>query len=312
MNFSKLKTRLIIFVAVVIFIACVAYLFREFQWRDAFEIVLQANVLVFLIGSIISIISFWVFRTLRWSVMLNIFGYHHYSFQTLYIATAYSLGLSMVMPLQSGEILKVEMLKKSGKLSRSDGYFALAIERLIDIIIVALITVICISLSTFKGEAVSSALIVIAILLVSFLLSYLVFHFFADQFQVIKEIKSRLNVMFQNPYLMLKSVLLTVMAWSCVILGWWTTLWSVEILLNPIDVAGLTTGMTLVNVVSFIPGSVGVSEVGISVWLNYLGFDLASANAGALMLRAYGLMLLVVGVMHWFIIRCFVLPKVDD
>lgn len=311
MNFSTLKTRLIICFAVVVFIACVAYMLREFKWREAFEIVVQANVVGFLIGSTVSTLSFWVFRTLRWSVMLNILGYKNIPFQTLYITTAYSLGLSMLMPLQSGEILKVEMLRKSEQLTRSDGYFALAIERLLDIIVISLIALVCISISAFNGEIVYSALLLMTLLLFCFLMVCLILHFFADQFKFVREIKSRLSVLLQNPHLMLKSIFLTLIAWSCIIFGWWTTLWSVGILLNMVDITGLTTGMTLVNVVSFVPGSVGVSEVGISVWLNYLGVDSATANAGALMLRAYGLMLLVLGVAHWLVIRGFILPKVD-
>jgi len=296
---SETKRLVVITIAGIVFAACLVYLWREFQWRSAFKIVATANIYFFLLGSVVSIISFWIFRTLRWSVMLNIFGYRNHSFSELYLTIAYSLGLSMVMPLQSGEILKVEMLKKKSGLSRSDGYFALAIERISDIVVVLLITIICVSISSFSGEGVSSAIAIVAFLLIGGLISYLLFSVFADHFSIVKELKARTSILLNNPILLVKSLLLTIFAWACVVFGWWATLKSINIVVEPIDISGMTAGMTLVNVMSFIPGSVGVSEVGISVWLNYLGVDLESANAGAIMLRAYGLMLLVVGVAHW-------------
>ena len=312
MNLATLKSRFFILIAAIVFALCLVYLYKEFQWRPALAIVKTADIGIFLFGAVFSIVTFWIFRTLRWAVMLEVFGYHKLSFWSLYIAIAYSLGLSMVMPLQSGEILKVEMLNRKSGLPRSDGYFALAIERLLDIVVVLSITIICISFSSFSGEKVISALIIMGVFLLTALIVYLLFHFCGDQLSIVKEIKSRVSILLENPYLLFKTTVLTVLAWACVVFGWWVSLWSIDVITTPVDITGMTTGMTLVNVVSFIPGSVGVSEVGISVWLNYLGIDLEMANAGALKLRAYGLMLLVVGICHWLVVKSFFRSKAPE
>jgi len=55
---------------------------------------------------------FWLFRALRWFVLLEASGIH-IAFSRLYLVGAISVALAILTPLQSGEALKVEFLKKA-------------------------------------------------------------------------------------------------------------------------------------------------------------------------------------------------------
>jgi uncharacterized membrane protein YbhN (UPF0104 family) len=56
-----------------------------------------------------------------------------------------------------------------------------------------------------------------------------------------------------------------------------------------------------VHILSLVPGGVGIAEAGLTLFLLHLGQPAPLAQAGALMLRFYGIMILALAVLHWFI-----------
>jgi len=67
------------------------------------------------------------------------------------------------------------------------------------------------------------------------------------------------------------------------------------------ELLGLICVMTVVVVFSLIPGSLGLYEVGITVFLIKVGQTAALAQAGSLALRCYSILMLFIGLIHYIL-----------
>ena len=91
-----------------------------------------------------AIIAFWTVRTLRWGLLLR--GMQlKVPFVDLYLCSAVAFSVTVFTPFQSGELLKVELLKKHGYAGRLQGYSALLLERVVDLYAVVAIGVVAIT-----------------------------------------------------------------------------------------------------------------------------------------------------------------------
>jgi uncharacterized membrane protein YbhN (UPF0104 family) len=96
---------------------------------------------------------------------------------------------------------------------------------------------------------------------------------------------------------------LTIAAWLVVAVGWHACLASLSILLSASDSIALVGLITIANILSLVPGAWGISEIGIAEFLRTLGYGTVDAQAGAIILRAYGLLTLVVAALHLLLAR---------
>lgn len=288
---------------VLILVVSLAYVLLVFNWNEIALILIQINLWVFILGSIVTINVFWIVRALRWYILLRTIGYDTIPIKDLYFATASSLALSVITPMQSGELLKVELLKKSfSDLSRADGYVSLVLERILDLLVVSIMATISLVFSPILlPDGIIDFFLVggltIALLLFIFrnkVVAYL------DKYN---ELKQKFYGLFMQPRIILSLVLCTFLAWISVVLGWWLALYALGMELNLIDITSLTTGMTLVNVTSLVPGAMGVSEVGVSIWLELLSFDQNKAAAGSIVIRVYGLISVAIGLLGILFVR---------
>ena len=91
---------------------------------------------------------------------------------------------------------------------------------------------------------------------------------------------------------------LTVASWVLVGLGWQISLHAVGIDASLATVCWLVSLVTLGTLASFIPGGIGIAEVITIEVLAGLQASPAIAQAGALILRAYGLIGIAFGLVH--------------
>jgi len=63
------------------------------------------------VAVIVTILSFWLLRTMRWFTLLKASGIN-VNFFHLYLAGSISIAFATITPFLSGEVLKVELLKK--------------------------------------------------------------------------------------------------------------------------------------------------------------------------------------------------------
>lgn len=274
-------------------LGAIAYVLLTFRWAELARVLAKTDALLFLGGGTATILVYWLLRTARWSVLLGAAN-DGISVKELYLSTAISLGLAIVTPLQSGEAAKVEWLKRRGKLDRKTGYSAFALERLLDLAVLCTF-----GLAGLGGRAWSTSLVPWLLAGLAAGAACLVgIARFAHRDNRLGEFVASFRLLAGDTALLLKVFGLTVASWLVVALGWHICLASLSIVLHAGDSITLVSLVTLANVLSFVPGAWGISEIGIAAFLRAIGYDPVAAQAGAIILRGYGLLTLAIAVLH--------------
>lgn len=96
---------------------------------------------------------------------------------------------------------------------------------------------------------------------------------------------------------------LTIFLWLTVITGWKNALAFFGISVNFLQSTALVTLTTLITIISFVPGAVGVSELSVLTILSKMGVESSLAQVGAVAIRAYALVILVLTLLHWIYLK---------
>lgn len=291
---SRTVKLLTIFVAVLAFAASFYYLSTHFRWREAFAILLKADFVKLAVLIALSQFAYIVVRAWRWQVAVRdvIPGV---SLLDCYWITAIAVSLSMVTPGQLGEALKIELMKRRG-LGRLPGVGAFALERLLDLIVVSCMALAGILLGgfsrTYRGLQTGAAILIIF----AFACLFLLLRF--DPGGGTSIWLAKLRRASTSPKNWAAMGLLTVLSWTLIGIGWSFAFGGVQIHLALPEVLTLVSLVTVGNLLSFVPGSVGVSEVVTTAILTNMGIAAVTAQAGALALRAYGVVVILFGLAH--------------
>jgi uncharacterized membrane protein YbhN (UPF0104 family) len=294
------KTILVIFVLIVA-VACLTKVLLEYQWRAIGEMLGKADFSLLIIGSSLSIISYWLCRAMRWQVLLKAEN-TNLPFWQVYLITAISVGSSTITPFQSGEALKVEYLRKHGA-GRLSGYAIFFIERLFDLLTVVGLGILGILFGFDFGVPNSYFYIFAAVLIVFSLIGIgIIFVFPSERLNPVRILLREKRRQKRSIFL---AALLTVFSWVMVILGWNAAMNSVSINVNFLQASSVVSLTTLLAIMSFVPGAVGVSEISITTILTKMEIALPLAQTGAIVIRAYALMIIFWTLLHWLIFKTY-------
>jgi len=301
----KYKKLLSMTVSAVIFFLCAYYVVNNFQWRAIFPLLSQVDLKWFLGAGAGSILFYWLIRTARWFVLLKAADIH-IDFYRLYLVGVISMAFAIVTPFQSGEAVKVELLKKVGALDRIPGYGIFMTERILDLIIVLLMALICLLFGVVKYLDRWTMFAAVALILICITVFFLIIRRTSPG-NAVGRFFQPFNQCVKNGRVLTIVVSLTIASWFIIILGWYASLRSIAISINFPEMVALTTITTLISILSLIPGALGISEVSISSFLVYFQQDIPLAQTGALIIRLYGVMALILGFIHllpfWKLIR---------
>ena len=288
----------------ILFAASAWYIGRTFHWRELGQVLKTVNLTCLIAGGGASIVVYWLLRTLRWYILLRRTG-THVPFLDLYLCTAVSLSFALFTPFQSGELLKIELLKKHGLIQRSPGYGTFLVERVLDL--AALLAMACVSLLTTVNILPNRmyAYVILGGLLLAGVAGLLVL--------AKLRVTGRLQRLWEHmrqcvgdlPTLTWVAVI-TCVSWASVVFSWQLVLYAGGIHLGFAKAVALMSIVALISIISLIPGGVGVSEIGTSQLLMHFGSTAAVAQAGSIVLRSYSLVAIILGVAHlglWKLVR---------
>ncbi|MEB3190056.1 MAG: lysylphosphatidylglycerol synthase transmembrane domain-containing protein [Snowella sp.] len=295
------RKHLILLISGIILSLCFSYILTSFQWLEIIKILKNAK-LFWLLGAVpVSILIYWLLRTWRWLIILNNLNVH-INFVELYLCNVCAMTLTIVTPLQSGEMLKVELLKSRGLIERFSGYSSFLVERVLDLFVVislaALFTLTSFDFSVSDSTIIAAWLIFILILILSV--------YAVNKIKVkgkIGEFFANLRAYTSNIQSLWPVLLLTFCSWSVVAIGWQICLYSISIDLGFQKSMALMSILTIINILSIVPGAIGISEVSITEFLVHTNSGLASAQAGSLIIRFYGLLIIFLGLVHFLLFK---------
>jgi len=284
-------------IGMVVFTICLKYIFQTFKWSEIAYILRSAKLLWLLVAGSLSILLFWFFRSLRWLVLLKAVGVH-VCFLNLYFCTAMSLTVSTLTPLQSGEILKIELLRRQNLMDRSTGYSSLLLERVLDVFVISIIAVVgaiyhmYFNLDQASFWVVLAGFITLIILVISLLLKI------KARFVTTEWMKQMPLYAYDGRTVFIVMVI-TFCSWAMVAIGWQVCLFSISLHLALGEIIFMVASLSIINVLSFVPGAVGVFEVGVTAFLLHFGQNAALAQTGAIILRFQLLLIVVLGAIHY-------------
>lgn len=258
-----------------------------------------ADLALFLFSSVISLLCYFFVRALRWHLLLKT-EQLDIPFYRLYLYNTISTGFSTITPFQSGEALKVELLRKHGG-SRTSGYTIFFIEKILDFAAIIALGII----GVWQGFDFGipriyyyfAAVILISVFLVSVILVFKI------KAKFLVPVRELLLSKWSRKSHLLGAAILTVSSWFAVILGWKFALASVAVTANLWQSISLVSLSTLLAIISFVPGAVGVTEISVTAILTNFGFAVSLAQTGAVAIRAYALMILLLTLLHWIVLR---------
>lgn len=278
---------------------CGTWIYRSYDWEGVFGRLGQADKIdIFVFLPVLVILYFFV-RAHRWFLLLNSQGFYPKYFD-IWLATVISIGLANYTPFQLGEVVKVELIRKNCQINRSDGYASLAVERMLDLLSLALIAFF--GLFYIAKESVSE------IFGYLFVFGVILFVFICIFLRKILQKKlhrflSSLIGCFSCRRTILSVVVLTIFAWILVVLCWMVCLKSVQVDLGFFKVAVMMGVSSSVGIATFIPGGVGVVELSNTRILDLLGYDSLAAQSASIIVRVYGLWMLLFAMppaLYWY------------
>lgn len=291
-------------VAAAVLLWCLRYILISFRWGEVLRTVRHANLFWLLGAGSASIVAYWVLRALRWYTILRNLGVRM-RFGELYVCCAASLGIATVTPFQSGEMLKVELLKRHGALQRTAGYGSFAVERVLDLLTIVSAAAVCLLVGFGSEMSRAAVLLVLGAVAAAALVGALVVSRMSAGGRFGEFLRS-VRVSLRGWATTLTVVALTAAAWVLVVVGWQLSLHSIGLDIGFFRVLTLMTAVTLAGILSFIPGGLGVMEAGSAQILMKFGQSAATAQAGAILIRCYGLLVVSLGLAHfggWLLMR---------
>jgi uncharacterized membrane protein YbhN (UPF0104 family) len=279
----------------------------HFQWQTAFKALLATNFVKLSCMVLVVQLAYLFVRTWRWSGLIKQTN-PEIRFVDLYWITAIVVSLAIITPAQLGETIKIELLKRNGLMGRLPGFGAFALERIFDILIVACMGIIGLlfgsgSAAHYQGLKEGAILLFALGLFALFLLSCI------DPNKKAAHWLNQIRAGSGLPSSWIKTGLLSLVSWGLVGIGWQISLHQIGIDLSLPQILWLISVVTLGSLLSFIPGGFGVADIMTVEVLINMGIAPVEAQAGALIMRAYTLILLVIGLGHLLCWKLFVNHK---
>jgi uncharacterized membrane protein YbhN (UPF0104 family) len=279
------------------FTACAWYLAKRFEWKQAFAYLSHVDFLK-VVGSVCVVhLVYIVLRTWRWQVVVG-HANPGVRFFELYWITAIVVSLANVTPGQLGEALKIEVLKRRGLLGRLPGIGGFVVERLMDSLVVATMGAAGLAFGTgmqarYPGLATAVGIVLAAGSIA--LYAWLRLDRDGPAWRWLAEIRRGSG----SPLIWPKMFVLSLASWTFVGLGWQISLLAVGIHISLIEVLWFIALVTLGTLMSFVPAGLGVTEALAYASLAHMGVADVAAQAGAMMMRVYGLIIVGFGLFHW-------------
>jgi uncharacterized membrane protein YbhN (UPF0104 family) len=191
--------------------------------------------------------------------------------------------------------LKIEVMKRHGLLGRLPGIGAFALERIMDLVMVSSMVAIGLVfghyVTPYPGWKAGSVVLVALGLLA--LCGLLFFDPGGRTSHWLAEFRRG-----GSPKTWILMAFLTIISWLLVAVNWQISLSQVQVHLSLPQVLLLISLVSIGTVLSFIPGGLGVSAVVTTAVLTNMGIVAVTAQAGALVLHAYALTIVLFGLVH--------------
>lgn len=294
---------------------------------EIIEVIIKAKLPFLFFGVLIYLISIFT-RSLKWFLLIKIIENKIKYRQLLPLYLVNSL-IGNITPFKSGETITPFLFKKYLKIPVGQGFSIVILDRLFELIIFTIILALAVFyalnqgiqnsliLSIFRGVLIVLFLLLatLIILVVSKRITLRIvklFNFFkrySSGKKILEFIEKELDAFYNILSLFKKKrayqfiIPLTLLAWFFEILAPYLVFSSV-LSVPLIDIAAAQIIAMAATFITFIPGGVGIAEIGVVYILSLFGYSLILAASGVLLVRLFLTgTLLISGLIGFLLIR---------
>jgi len=274
------------------------YLLNQRELYRALRELTDVNWLGMIGISVGIILMVWGTRAVRWYGLMSALGYRPRHITRFYLNMGIALGLGALTPAQLGETSKVFFDDRT-RGDRASVLGAFAAERLADfaslIILASLFGPFWLQALVLSGTVAAIMSLGVAKRFVS---DSTLLRLPTPLYQGI----TGLSIIVRNIPTLLLFLTTTALSWALTVLMWHQAFGFAEITEVSIVSTGAIVGtVTLAVVASLVPGGIGVSEAGIAAALSSLGVLASQALVAALIVRALGVISVILGGLHYLL-----------
>ncbi|MBN2420738.1 flippase-like domain-containing protein [Candidatus Woesearchaeota archaeon] len=250
---------------------------------------------------ILVIFAIFIVRTIRWMHYLKSIGVK-IGFGDAYFAVVPSIALGLFTPAQTGDLLKIELLKRQKNIKRRESLATVLVEKAADFFL--LFVIFLFSLYHFSLKVLNLnyqiMMLVAALLLIFAFLSILYFR----KNIIIKNTARNIVKILSDLKSFSLAVLLTIVYWFLIGVGWYLVAKMANIDLSFLFLFGILSITSIVGLVTLVPGAIGIMEFSTVFMLTTLSdISMNQAAIFALSYRIYSILMYVVAYSHLFIRR---------
>lgn len=246
-------------------------------------------------------------RALRWKVLLSPIGRVSYGASLGALLVGYLA--NNVLPARLGELVRSHDMGERTRLSKSTVLGTIVVERVMDTLVVVAIAAVAILVLSVRGIVASAVLVGLAVtlLLVVAIIAGLAAHrlpgadraaAFISRWPTVRGLLLRLRTglaITRDARVMAIGLGLTLVSWSCTVLGFAVAAQSVGVQPTIGQAALLAAGTNLATAVPAAPGYIGTFELAAVAIAVSVGIDRESALAFAVLVHVAALLITSVG-----------------
>ncbi len=264
----------------------------SFESLKTVDVHVNANVLIL----IVVILLFFFVRAVRWTLLLKAAGIH-IPFSRVYTINTVSLAFSQYSPAQAGDVLKLQLIKKSHGVQRRESLSAVLFEKGQDLGVAIL--GFGVTLIYFDLFQISDPLLLSVLLIGGLAASAAILYVLVKRMQLARDILQTALKSLTKPLYLAASFGMTLCAWSLLTAMWLLVADILGINAHWWIMFGIVCGTSLVMVITLIPGAVGSMELSNTfLAVELLGISYELAVFFALAIRLLTVLIFVMGYVH--------------
>ena len=275
--------------------AALVYAGWSYDWRAVWPVLARIPVLTFVASGTALILVLFLALALRWISVAGL-PLRDGRFLQVYIYTTVAVAIGQNTPMQIGEALKVRFARRSG-LSPGHSAFSLVIERIVDLIVVGDLAVIgLVRRQTGSLEWLSAAAIVPLGALFCLLVNLWRLDSLLSRWTRTARLGDAASSL--TAFRVGALLALTGLKWLVVAVLWQWTLSFAGCGLGLTDAMLTVSTVSVVSVLSMVPGGLGVQDLSLKTMLVTLGIAPDAAEAGSITVRLLTPMMILIGLLH--------------
>lgn len=283
---------------VVSTLIAIAFAVWYFTWRtppEFFQMVSDVSYWYVLLGAL-GYALFVVLSTIRWGFLLTN-DVKSLPWRQLFSITAIAKGLGSVTPMNAGEFLKAEMSHKLSGGSRGSQYGIVAVERVMDVATLLLFATIGIlAQAEFRQRFLPHLEVVIALFGVGLVVGVFALKIARKRIAKLRTLIDGMAATIRTTANSWVVPVITIVQWVVIGLLWIALAKAFHVTMPVSDALVILSLVTFIMVASFLPGGVGIADIGASEIALALGYSNPESIAIVFAIRLNTFISLFIGI----------------